>query len=84
MEIASRSSRLFPVVTEASEIKWDSHTFRSSGPESVTVPLKLRVPFPRLILCRGKHTMWELDFSSTAEAVVGILLVAAMVAVILI
>lgn len=76
------------MVTEASEIKWDSHTFRSSGPESVTVPLnlppKLRVPFPRLILCRGKHTMWELDFSSTAEAVVGILLVAAMVAVILI
>jgi hypothetical protein len=31
---------------------------------------------------KGKTAMWELDFSSTAETVIGLLLVAALVVVV--
>jgi hypothetical protein len=44
-------------------------------------PNKLPSPFLRLSLWKGKYTMWDWDFSSTAEAVIGLLLVAVIVAV---
>jgi hypothetical protein len=40
--------------------------------------------FPRLSLLERGTTMFELDFSSTAESVVGALLVVAMIAAILV
>jgi hypothetical protein len=40
--------------------------------------------FPRLSLVERGTTMFELDFSSTAESVVGALLVVAMIAAILV